>query len=358
MRGDEVLFERNQVEEIVSGIDISSIENAKHAAFFDGATTSNGSNTAYDGTLIFSVPVNKSSGVRSGYKDEAVSLVDIDSGSSKPALVRQLASGDDYFAALSDDGTVFTWGQPDCGRLGRGATAELDMFLPIERPTKIMELGAGVRIALLSCGRSHMLAVDSSGLLYGWGDNRCGQLGLFETDFAEKDTVLFNAVSDLKILHAASPMVVSNMAHVRVCSIACGAMHSLSVDDGGVVYSWGRATSGRLGQHIDKSNMSDHLFGRPSPVKSKFLVPSRPTNSGLDNPGNASDAPLKPSKIVSVVAGFDYSLAISLCGAVFSWGCGTYGKLGHGGHCDEYLPKLVKSLHVKGKMKMTDKHGK
>lgn len=356
VRCDEALFERNQREEIVSGIHISSVDNAKHAALFDGLITHGGSSSSVDdGTLIFSVSVNQSSGGRSGYK-EAVSLVDIDSGSSKPALVRQLASGDDYFAALSDDGTVFTWGQPECGRLGRGPTAELDMFLPVERPTKIVELGSGVRIALLSCGRSHMLAVDSSGLLYGWGDNRCGQLGLFETDFSEKDSVLFNAVSDLRILHAASPMVVSTMTHVRVCSIACGAMHSLSVDDGGVVYSWGRATGGRLGQHIDKSNMSDHLFGRPSPVKSKFLVPpSRPTYLNLDSLGTKSDAPLKPSKIVSVIAGFDYSLAISLCGAVFSWGCGTYGKLGHGGHCDEYLPKLVKSLYLEGNMDNIEK---
>ena len=353
-RDDDLLFDRNQREEIVIGISICSVDNARHAAVYDGITNNVGVGVD-EGTQIFSVPICHATKIQSSYKEYAASLVDPNNGCSKPALVRQIASGDDYFAALSANGSVFTWGQPDCGRLGHGPTAELDMFLPVERPTKIMELGPGVRIELLSCGRSHMLAVDSSGLLYGWGDNRCGQLGLFDVDFSEKDCVLFNVVSDLKILHAASPMVVSTMAHVRVRSVACGAMHSLSVDDGGVVYSWGRATGGRLGQHIDKSNMSDHLFGRPGPVKSKFLVPSRPTidrdgdicNSKFDYLKN--DSLLKPSKMVSVFAGFDYSLAISSCGAVFSWGCGTYGKLGHGGHCDEYLPKLIKALYFEGR---------
>jgi hypothetical protein len=47
------------------------------------------------------------------------------------------------------------------------------------------------------------------------------------------------------------------------------------------------------------------------------------------------------AKVVSIAAGFSHSIAVTASGAVFTWGCGTYGRLGHGSHCDEYTPRQV-----------------
>mmetsp|Transcript_17706 Transcript_17706/g.24301 ORF Transcript_17706/g.24301 Transcript_17706/m.24301 type:complete len:496 (-) Transcript_17706:235-1722(-) len=284
--------------------------------------------------------------------DSTVVLIDSDHGSSKPLPVRYICANNDYFAALSSDGTLFTWGQPDCGRLGRSPFVELDSFLPTSKPMKIMELGTNVVLKSMACGRSHMLAVSVTGELFGWGDNRCGQLGIHPTRSRDSNHanpisvnygVDIHATSDLHILHAASPIALrfaSDKKGVQAVSVACGAHHSLCLDTDGVVYSWGRAANGRLGQVGDQSNMSLHQVCSPGVVKSRWLVPA------AGNGGMAS------TKIVSIAAGFDYSLCVGERGAVFTWGCGTYGALGHGSHCDEHLPRLVTALHFPGKLVM------
>lgn len=262
-------------------------------------------------------------------------------------------------AALSAEGTAFTWGQPDCGRLGRGPSCELDLFLPVDRPTKIMELGGDVRISKLACGKSHMLAVTSAGLLFGWGDNRCGQLGLFPYGSGSGSGL---GLGEVQMVQAASPMLIESLSKVRTIDAACGAFHSLALDQAGQVYSWGRATGGRLGQTGDKSNMAENMMGRPTLIRSSlFRCPPRRTlhkavlpfpprlEKGVEDEeaGKEMEKALMP-RMVSVVAGYDYSLAVGEGGEVFSWGSGTYGALGHGEHCDQYLPKLIQALHFSG----------
>ena len=66
-----------------------------------------------------------------------------------------------------------------------------------------------------------------------------------------------------------------------------------------------------------------HGFGQPS-------MAHQQASSGLN------------ARVVSIAAGFSHSIAVTSAGAVFTWGCGTFGRLGHGSHCDEYLPKQVR----------------
>jgi alpha-tubulin suppressor-like RCC1 family protein len=48
--------------------------------------------------------------------------------------------------------------------------------------------------------------------------------------------------------------------------------------------------------------------------------------------------------VICIAAGFAHSLAVTARGTVFSWGCGTNGRLGHGSHCDEYIPRQIQVL--------------
>ena len=57
----------------------------------------------------------------------------------------------------------------------------------------------------------------------------------------------FAAIHDLKS-SVFRPRKVISLRNVVVTSIACGAYHCLCLSDRGVVYSWGRAANGRLGQ--------------------------------------------------------------------------------------------------------------
>jgi alpha-tubulin suppressor-like RCC1 family protein len=48
--------------------------------------------------------------------------------------------------------------------------------------------------------------------------------------------------------------------------------------------------------------------------------------------------------VVKVVAGDARSMALTRDGGVFSWGCGMWGKLGHGDVADQHVPKRVEVL--------------
>jgi len=96
---------------------------------------------------------------------------------NKAGGILSVTGNDGAFAAVNVDGYCFTWGAPNCGRLGRGPAAELDTFTPTAHPMRVDEIGEGVTVKDVACGRTHMVAVLSDGSLFAWGDNRCAQLG-------------------------------------------------------------------------------------------------------------------------------------------------------------------------------------
>ena len=55
-------------------------------------------------------------------------------------------------------------------------------------------------------------------------------------------------------------------------------------------------------------------------------------------------AALAGMPIVAVSAGGDFSLALAASGALFSWGRGEHGKLGHGDERHQQLPTEVAAL--------------
>ena len=49
-------------------------------------------------------------------------------------------------------------------------------------------------------------------------------------------------------------------------------------------------------------------------------------------------------RVIAVSAGSFYSLALAADGAVWSWGSGYYGKLGHGDDRNQLRPKKVEAF--------------
>jgi alpha-tubulin suppressor-like RCC1 family protein len=69
--------------------------------------------------------------------------------------------------------------------------------------------------------------------------------------------------------------------------------------------------------------------------------PTAQTRSPREDGG--ADTPTQ-SRIVKIVCGHSHSIAITEFGDVFTWGKGSYGRLGHGSHCDEFVPRRVAAL--------------
>jgi len=201
-----------------------------------------------------------------------------------------VTAGDAHSLALTAGGALWSWGWGAGGQLGHGD--QQSQLLPKE-----VEALAGQRVLAVSAGSSHSLALTADGAIWSWGTGAYGQLGH----------------GDLQ--HQLLPKMVEALAAQRVVAVSDGASHSLAVTADGAVWSWGSGSQGRLG-HGDEQNQ---------------LLPKK-------------IEALAGRRVIAVSAGWQHSLAITADGAVWSWGYEAYGRLGHGNEQRPLLPKKVEAL--------------
>ena len=147
----------------------------------------------------------------------------------------------------------------------------------------------------MSAGVCHSLALTADGAVWSWGWGYSGRLG-----HGDEETQLL-------------PKKVEAFAGRRVVAVAAGGNHSLVVTASGAVWSWGWGGFGQLG-HGDVQRQ---------------LLPKKVE-------AFASQC------VVAVSAGVYHSLAVTADGAVFAWGKGEDGCLGHGEDLsNQLLPKKV-----------------
>jgi alpha-tubulin suppressor-like RCC1 family protein len=92
-----------------------------------------------------------------------------------PAAVRQVFQGgsgakNGQTVAILADGSLWAWGDNDRGQLGVGTRVSSDVPLRVEVPK-------GVTFVKVSSGGYASYAIDRTGRLWAWGDNKSGQLG-------------------------------------------------------------------------------------------------------------------------------------------------------------------------------------
>lgn len=93
---------------------------------------------------------------------------------SKHAYPVQVAVGSKHALLLTDEGIVYSWGGTNVsGQLGRLANAPEKQRMP--SPITVLKEKVVVQVA---CGMDHCLALTQEGVLFAWGANRAGQLGL------------------------------------------------------------------------------------------------------------------------------------------------------------------------------------
>lgn len=301
--------------------------------------------------------------------------------SNKPCSILSVVSNSKFYAAITSSRQLYTWGESDTGRLGHSINIEFDNASEIRVPMPLDIYGVNkhiLKVKEVACGKLHMIAVGENGLLYAWGDNRCAQLGISSSFSSYLDTSTTtsssfkmktspiisilneNSNSEINMIMASSPSLIDALSHERCVSVACGAFHSLCLSVNGKVYSWGRAANGRLGQFPSSASVGEHGVCKPGLVKGPWLqnlekddiilTPSSksPLNksmtSEIQETGLNKIIPNVLNKNIAVIAisaGFNHSFAITSDHDIYSWGCGTHGKLGHGDHCDEYIPRKI-----------------
>ncbi|XP_075228227.1 E3 ubiquitin-protein ligase HERC2 isoform X3 [Lycorma delicatula] len=163
----------------------------------------------------------------------------------KPKLVKALlghhiikvacGSRDAQTLALSNEGMVFSWGDGDFGKLGRGGSEGCDLPQNVERLN-------GLGVCHIECGAQFSLALTKSGQVWTWGKGDYYRLG-HGTD-----------------QHVRKPTLVEGFRGEKVINVAVGALHCLAVTDTGMVYGWGDNDHGQQGNGTTLVNR------RPGPV--------------------------------------------------------------------------------------------
>ena len=200
----------------------------------------------------------------------------------------QISAGDDFTCALSAAGAVYCWGNNGNGELGNNSTTQ--SLVPVAVTTTGTPM-AGKTITQVSTGsNSSACAVDTTGLVYCWGNNGNGELGNNSTT---------QSLVPVAVTTSATPM-----AGRTIVQVSAGGDFACAVDTTGLVYCWGYNSYGELGNNSTTQS----------------LVPVAVTTSAT---------PMAGRTIVQVSAGNDFVCAVDSSGPLYCWGDGGNGELGN-----------------------------
>ncbi|CAI7994404.1 RCC1 and BTB domain-containing protein 2 [Geodia barretti] len=195
-----------------------------------------------------------------------------------------------HVVALTSSGDIYSWGHNGYGQLGLGASVTTGQGTI---PRKLSGSFSGVKIASVSCGGHHTVAVTASGEVYSWGYNNCGQLGT-------GDTVNYTAPKRVEG---------GALGTVRCVSTSCGSACSFAISQQGELFCWGYNGNGQLGI----SNNTNQTL----PCKARMP---------------------ESTPIIQVACGASHTMCLSDEGLLLTWGSNTCGQLGTGNKTNSSTP--------------------
>lgn len=200
--------------------------------------------------------------------------------------------------ALDKNGYVYTWGSNQYNQIGNGKTGS-----QFAEPARVLAVGESEgstnylqNIVAISAGKTHCLALDSSGNVYSWG-------------IAESKGVLGNYIEDspvpTRVLAPGEPEGSTNYLS-NIVAIAAGNKFSLALTENGQVLTWGWDNFDTLGngQNVEYTDTPQYVVG-------------------VDGIGTLSN-------IKAISAGPNCVAALDNDGSVYTWGWNYDGQLGNG----------------------------
>lgn len=215
--------------------------------------------------------------------------------------IKQIDVGISHSLLLLSNGTVYASGRNNKGQLGNGITSTETSFTKVTGVSDIIQVAAG---------NNYSLALKYDGTVLSWGDNNYGSLG--------RDDTISNCIPSQVVDVNGSPLT-------DVVAIAAGGLHGLALKSDGTVWSFGYNVHGELG--IGTENGKDVTY--------------------LEYASQVVDANNIPIEgIIQIEAGTYHSLALTSEGKIYAWGLGNYGRLGSGGEGNKYGAIVVKNNTV------------
>jgi len=218
--------------------------------------------------------------------------------------VVMVAAGRRHSACVTEEGSVWTWGNCHNGRLG--TIGFFDGYQHRFRPDRLnRDFFGRSRARMVACGERFTMVLTVDGRVWNCGDNECGQLGHDDCD----DRMVLTRMDPIHF--GASP----------VTMIAAAWNHSLAqVAGSGALYTWGSNIVGQLGHSAAEGV-----------VKLPTALPAA-TFGGLG--------------VASFAGGCEYSMVVTVAGLVYGAGWNQNGQLGIGNYTSSATFQLVGEANV------------
>jgi alpha-tubulin suppressor-like RCC1 family protein len=209
--------------------------------------------------------------------------------------VIMIVAGDHHTLVLNKNGNVFAWGLDSSYQTGNNRNDYDYAFnsiryysgytCPVPTYNNNMQLG---NITTIAAGSTHSLAISSDNILYGWGDNSQGQLGMQDTTTRKYPT----------------PVTLTAQMYGKIfTAVAAGDQFSLVLCSDGSIFGMGIGSNGQIG---------DGLLGGSARISPVIVT-------------------LATQNIVAISAGSNFAAALDSIGTVYTWGDNDYYQLGNSG---------------------------
>ncbi|MCM1296151.1 MAG: hypothetical protein NC311_11475, partial [Muribaculaceae bacterium] len=233
-----------------------------------------------------------------------------------------VAAGDNFSLAVDIDGHVWAWGDDSYNQLGRGSETNYAYYEPRQVRVRVSRIGVlgdeiihkeyiqenGLldayeerdKIIAVAAGSNHALALSSNGFVYGWGDDRFGQLGISGKNAKDGEYKYAQWVGKGK-----SPSQTNHMQ--EVASITAGGNSSAVLFTNGTLFSFGQNHKGQLGDGSQYTHYTAVKVGGGD--GNVWTAGTRVQRPGV-NPNDKGDVAL--NKVLAVEMGTAHAVAIAL----------------------------------------------
>jgi len=230
---------------------------------------------------------------------------------------KKIVAGSRHMMALTKKGEVLTWGIGNRGQLGRvpkfGQQDEHDFRGDLEprEVNGVSSLLFGSPVADIACGANTCYVISKAGDVVGWGLNNQAQLSIPKEDNSEDNCFW-------------KPVLLENLEGIS--AIAGGEHHSLALTKSGQLLAFGGSCYGPLGRTgvpTDGAEAGNASFPVPAEVE--------------------KSEQLAQESIISIAAGPNVSGCITKEGNLYLWGQGTNHQLSKGDMEDDgIVPERVR----------------
>lgn len=255
-------------------------------------------------------------------------------------VMRMVAVGDFHSCALSEEGTVWCWGDGSAGQLGTGALTAEATPGTVSTDQTFVSVVAGGR---------HTCALTGSGRAYCWGDNARGQVGMSNAD----------------LVVAPTPIGEDDLVFVE---LSAGWEHTCGITADGRAFCWGRGSEGQLGTGTRQDERAPalvlgdgsfsfisaggrHTCGGGADGIVYCWGANDVAQLGIGEAGESAADPVPVStsvRFIQVAAGFGHTCGIAVDRLVYCWGENGHGELGNSAAYEPGLPAETRPVPIFG----------